>query len=201
MSAPRDFDDVLATTRSVRKRIDFVRPIEPDVLLECIDLAVQAPTGANRENWRFLVVTDPEKKLALAALYRRAFDDYIAAAGGGEPASPNYRFLADHLGTFPALLLVCTEDRPPEAPAAQLAYYGSVLPAAWSLMLALRSRGIGATWTTLLASYESEAAAVLGMPPTATPTVLLPAGYMKNAVMKRAARRPAADVTSWNGWA
>lgn len=203
-----DIDDILATTRSVRRRIDFARGVDPALLLECIELAVQAPTGVGGESWRFVIVTDSAKKLALAKLYRRAFDDYMAtrdaepSANGSAPQklSRNYRFLADRLQDFPALVVVCREGRPPANVSRQLAFYGSVLPAAWSLMLALRSRGLGATWTSLLSTYEAEAAAVLNMPADATVAVLLPVGHMRNAVLRRARRLPAHDITFWDSW-
>ena len=203
-----DIDEILATTRSVRRRIDFTRAVDPALLLECIDLAVQAPTGVGGETWRFVVVTNAEKKRALADLYRRAFDDYTAtriaeqAANGtaAENLSPNYRFLADRLQDFPALVVVCREGRPPENFPHQLAFYGSVLPAAWSLMLALRARGLGATWTTLLSAYEAQAAALLNMPAAATVAILLPVGHVRNAVLRRAQRLPAQDVTFWDSW-
>ena len=203
-----DIDEILATTRSVRRRIDFTRAVDPALLLECIDLAVQAPTGVGGETWRFVVVMDADKKRAIADLYRRAFDDYMAArlaeqtAAGAAPESlsPNYRFLADRLQDFPALVVVCREGRPPENLPRQLAFYGSVLPAAWSLMLALRARGLGATWTTLLSAYEAEAAALLEMPADATVTVLLPVGHVQNAVLRRAERLSAGDVTFWDSW-
>lgn len=203
-----DIDEILATTRSVRRRIDFARAVDPALLLECIDLAVQAPTGVGGETWRFVVVTEAEKKRAIAALYRRAFDDYTDAriaeqtASGATPEqlSPNYRFLADRLQDFPALIVVCREGRPPDKLPRQLAFYGSVLPAAWSLMLALRARGLGATWTTLLSAYEAQAAELLNMPAEATVAVLLPVGHVDNAVLRRAQRLPAHDVTFWDSW-
>lgn len=207
-TAGLDFEEILATTRSVRRRIDFSRAVDPGLLLECIDVAVQAPTGAGAETWRFVIVTDNDKKAALGELYRRAFDDYmvareseLAAAGEKrETLSPNYRFLADRLQDFPALVLVCREGRPPENVPRQLAFYGSVLPAAWSLMLALRSRGLGSTWTTLLSSYETEAASLLNMPTETTVAVLLPVGHIQGAVLRRAQRRPAHEVTYWDAW-
>ncbi len=203
-----DIDEILATTRSVRRRIDFARDVDPALLLECIELAVQAPTGVGGESWRFVVVTDRDKKHALAKLYRRAFDDYVTAreaeqaASGAAAASlsQNYRFLADRLQDFPALVVVCREGRPPANVPRQIAFYGSVLPAAWSLMLALRARGLGATWTSLLSTYESDAAAILNMPADATVAVLLPVGHMHNAVLRRARRLPAHDVTFWDSW-
>lgn len=203
-------DHVLRTTRSVRRRIDFHRPLEPGVIEECIAAAVQAPTGLNREAWRFVVVTEAPRKAALAALYREAFDELTrttlqrlrAEHPGQEIPEPRpvYRMLADRLQDFPALLLVCSLGRPEADVARQLAFYGSVLPAAWSLMLSLRARGIGATWTTLLATREREAARVLGIPEAVTSTVLLPAGYLRDAVLRPAPRRGPREVTYWNAW-
>lgn len=192
-------DEVLRTTRSVRRRIDFERPVEPEVLEECIGIATQAPTGANAENWRFLVITEPGRKAALAELYRRALDSFVAARGA--EVKPAQRALADRLHEMPVLVLVCAEGRPPsDAPPLQVAFFGSILPAAWSLMLALRARGLGATWTTLHLLHEEEAARLLGIPDHVTQTVLLPVGYVRDAVLKPAPRRPPAEVTYWNAW-
>jgi len=204
-------EHVLRTTRSVRRRIDFERKLEPEVIDACITSAVQAPTGLNREAWRFVVVTEPEPKAELAALYRSAFDelteDTLARLRREHPEleipepRPTYRMLADRLQDFPALFLVCSLGRPEANDVArQIAFYGSILPAAWSLMLALRARGIGATWTTLLAAREREAGAVLGIPQDVTATVLLPAGYLRGATLRPAARRPPHEVTYWNAW-
>ena len=193
-------DEVLRTTRSVRRRIDFARPVEPEVLEECIGIATQAPTGVNAENWRFLVVTEPQPKAALADLYRRALEAFVAARGA--PAKPAQRSLAERLHEMPALVLVCAEGRTPrDAPTSlQVAFFGSILPAAWSLMLALRARGLGATWTTLHLLHEDEAAQLLGIPAGVTQTVLLPVGYVRDAVLRPAARRPPREVTYWNAW-
>jgi nitroreductase len=204
-------DQVLRTTRSVRRRIDFERAIEPEVIEACIAAAIQAPTGLSREAWRFVVVTEPARKAALAALYREAFDELteetLARLRAEQPEleipppRPTYRMLADRLQDFPALLLVCSLGRPdPDDVARQVAFYGSVLPAAWSLMLSLRARGIGATWTTLLVAREREAARVLGIPEDVTSTVLLPAGYLRDAVLRPAERRGPREVTYWNAW-
>jgi nitroreductase len=192
-------DLVLRTTRSVRRRLDFERPVEPEVIEECIDLATQAPTGIAAENWRFLVITSPEKKSAIADLYRRALDRLTLARA--VPAKTTQRALADRLHEIPALILVCAEGRPPEGSAAmQVGFYGSILPAAWSLMLALRARGLGSTWTSLHLLFESEAAAILDIPEGVTQTVLLPVAYMQGAVLKPAQRKPAREVTFWDGW-
>jgi len=196
-------DLVLSTTRSVRRRLDFERPVAPELIEQCIDLATQAPTGIAAENWRFLVVISAERKRALAELYRRALDLFESARG--EPAKPAQRALADRLHEMPALILVCAEGRPPEGStpmqsAMQLGFYASILPAAWSLMLALRARGLGSTWTSLHLLYEKEAAELLGIPDGVTQTVLLPVAYMKGAVLKPAQRKRAGEVTFWDSW-
>ena len=202
-------DQLLSTTRSVRRRLDLERPIESELLEACIDLAAQAPTGANREAWRFLVVTDRERKAALGRLYRRAFQRYRslreaqshqAATTPAQPR-PAQQALAESLDRFPALIVACIEGRPdPHSVASQVAFYGSILPAAWSLMLALRARGVGTTWTTLHLVHEREAAALLGIPEEVTQTVLLPVAYMHNARLRPAQRRPAREITYWDSW-
>lgn len=192
-------DTVLATARSVRRKLDFDRPVPREVILECIDLATQAPTGLGQENWRFLVVTDATRKQALAAVYVQVLDELAAARGIA--VKPTQRALVERLHEIPAMILVCTVAEGPGAEIPrQVAYYGSVLPAAWSLMLALRARGLGATWTTLLSSRQREVADILGIPPPAVNTVMLPVGYTKDAVLRRADRLAASEVTFWETW-
>jgi nitroreductase len=192
-------DLVLSTTRSVRRKLDFARPVEPAVIEECIALATQAPTGRNAQGWRFLVVTDGEKKRAIAELYRRAFEHFRTLRP--EPPKATYVELAERMHEIPALILVCIEGRPESLTVAQqVAFYGSVLPAAWSLMLALRARGLGSTWTTLHLLHESEAARVLGIPEGITQTVLLPVGYLRDAVLRPAERLAPGEVTFWDTW-
>jgi nitroreductase len=203
-------DLVLRTTRSVRRRLDFERPVEPELIEACIDIATQAPTGLNRENWRFLVVTDPEKKRGVADLYRRAFDGMAERwAELGEtldlpeppPERPAYRALAERLHELPVLILVCAIGEPAhDDPALEVAFYGSIFPAAWSLMLALRARGLGSTWTTLHLRERDATAELLGIPDGVTQTVLLPVAYTKDANLKPARRQPAAEVVFWNEW-
>jgi nitroreductase len=192
-------DLVLATTRSVRRKLDFARPVEPEVIEACIALATQAPTGRNAQGWRFLVITEPDKKRAVAELYKRAFETFRVSRP--EPPKATYVELAARMHEVPALILVCIEGRPESLTLPQqVAFYGSVLPAAWSLMLALRARGIGSTWTTLHLLHESEAARLLGIPEGVTQTVLLPVGYMRDAVLRPADRRSPGEVTFWNAW-
>jgi nitroreductase len=199
-------DELLATTRSVRRKLDFERAVEPDLIEDCIELALQAPIGAGGEGWRFMVISEPDKKRALGELYRDAFERYVVARaarvnGTAIPEVPaRYRQLAERLHEFPVLILACLEGRPEPGTARQVAFYGSILPAAWSLMLALRSRGLGTTWTSVHLMHEAAAAKLLGIPEGVTQTVLLPVAYMRGAKLKRAVRRPARDVTFWNAW-
>lgn len=206
-----DFFEVVRTTRSVRRRLDFDRPVAPEVIEDCIEAAVQAPTGLNREAWRFVVVTEEAAKQQVAELYRAGFDSLTDRFRGELPADirredlpsekPTYRGLAENLHRMPALILVCSEGRPdPESMPLQVAFYGSVLPAAWSLMLALRARGLGTTWTTLLVTEEKRVAAALGIPEDVTQTILLPVAYTKGAVLRPAKRKAAHEVTFWNRW-
>ncbi len=206
-----DFFEVARTTRSVRRRLDFERPVEPEILERCIEAAVQAPTGMNREAWRFLVLTEPEPKSRIAELYRESFEQVAVRLAERLPPElrdqqppnerPTYVELADNLHRMPALILVCSEGRPePDDTAMQVAFYGSVLPAAWTLMMALRASGLGATWTTLLVTEEPRVADALGIPEDVTQTILLPVAYTKGAVLRPADRKGPGEVTYWNRW-
>ena len=192
-------DEVLSTARSVRRKLDFERPLPRNVLFDCIDVAVQAPTGITGESWRFLVVDEASQKQSIAELYREVLLGLLQERG--IPLKATHKALIERLHEIPAMIFVCVDGEPTDDQiASQVAYYGSILPAAWSLMLALRARGIGSTWTTLLSARQREVADVLAMPPGTVQTVMLPVGYTKGAVLKRAARRPARDVTYWNRW-
>jgi len=205
---PESVDIALTTTRSVRRRIDWQRPVPAEVIERCIDIAIQAPTGLNLEAWRFLVVTDPARKLGMAELYRKSFEqmaelraEYARQTGTQPPALRKvHRDLADRLHEMPALILVCMQGRPDDTLARQVGFYGSILPAAWSLMVALRTRGLGSTWTSLHLIHERETAKLLGIPDDVTQTVLLPVGYMRDAVLAPAPRKGAREVTYWNEW-
>lgn len=191
-------DWILRTTRSVRRRLDFQRPVPRSVLLDCIDVAVQAPVGGGGENWRFVIVDEPTPKAAIAKLYNQALDDF-ARLRAYDP-KPTQKALAGRLKDMPALILVCVDGLPPETAPGQIAFYGSVLPAAWSLMLALRARGLGSTWTSLLASRAPQVADVLGIPDGITQTVMLPVAYTLDARLRPAERLAAQRVTFGNRW-
>ncbi len=208
-SAPVDLtavDHVLTTTRSVRRRLDLSRPVEPAVIEQAIDIALQAPTGSNQQNWRFMVVTDPAKKKAIADLYRQSFERY-AGTRPTAPSTPGERIaasawhLTDHMHEVPVLVIACIEGRATNpSPAAQAGLYGSILPSAWSLMLALRARGLGSAWTTLHLTHEKEVAQLLGIPDSVTQAVLLPVAYYTGKDFKPAPRRPGRELTYWNTW-
>jgi len=206
-------DQLLTTTRSVRKRLDFSRPVADEVILECLEIALQAPTGSNMQGWSFIVITDPDKKKAIGDIYAKAFalyalmpppeydaDDPRAASRDGVVDSATY--LAEHMHEAPALLIPCIEGRVEEAGMlAQASIYGSILPAAWSFMLAARARGLGSAWTTLHLMYEAEARAVLDIPDHITQAGLFPIAYFTGDDFKPAQRLPAPQLTYWNGWA
>ena len=182
-------DEVLSTARSVRRKLDFDRPVARQTLFECINVAVQAPTGVAGENWRFVIVDEDYKKAEVAQIYKEVLIQLLSDRG--MEMKPSHK----------ALIFVCVEGRPmDESVSAQVAYYGSILPAAWSLMLALRARHIGTTWTTLLSSRQADVAHILGMPDDCLQTVMLPVGYMKGAVLRRAERQQAEQVTFVNAW-
>ena len=208
-------DHLLSTTRSVRKRLDLARPVERTVLEECLQLALQAPSGSNRQGWHFLLVTDPAKRSTIAGYYRQAFKQYLGAvqpealeplrataeAGKGSRVLKSASYLSRHLHEVPVHVIPCIEGRVERAGVmAQASLYGSILPAAWSLMLALRSRGLGSVWTTVHLAYETEIAALLGIPPTITQAALLPVAYFTGADFKPAQRKPLDEVTHWDGW-
>lgn len=217
-------DKLLTTTRSVRKRLDLTRPVEREVIERCIEISLQDPTGSNVQGWHFMVVTEAEKRAALADLYRKGIKAYADIQVKQPPRfgeedlrtaqRPRVRgssgYLGDHLHEVPAFVIPCIEVRMKEVPELygfsehkafyQATIYGSVLPAVWSLMLALRARGLGSAWTTLHLIYEKEAAAILGLPDHVMQAALLPVAYYKGADFKPAVRRPASDLTHWNAW-
>lgn len=207
-------DELLTTTRSVRKRLDLEKPVERSVIEECLEIAIQAPTGSNTQGWHWVIVTDADLKAKIAEHYAAGFDPYFAAAGASyDPADPrgqrqeavssSAKYLRDHFHEVPAMLIPCQWGRLPDnAPSiAHAGYWGSLLPAVWNFMLALRARGLGSAWTTLHLGREREVAELLGIPyDTVTQAGLFPIAYTKGTDFKPASRVPAADVTHWNGW-
>ena len=198
-----DIDHLLSTTRAVRKRLDLDRPVEHDVILECLQLAVQAPTGSNSQGWRWLVVRDQAKKDALADIYNRAGGDYLKASAAqsdtatqGGRVADSANFLAQNLARTPVLFIPLINGRVDGTTASAAGLMGSILPAVWSFQLALRSRGLGSCYTTLHLSLEAEAAELLGIPNHVTQAGLLPVAYTKGTDFKPA-DRPAVDKITY----
>jgi nitroreductase len=202
-------DELLSTTRAVRRRLDLSRPVEHAVLEECVRLAVQAPTSTNTQNWHFLIVTDEAKRAALADLYLRSWIPYNGGrAPEQEPpadetsAQAGSRYLAQHLREVPAHVIPCIEGRPEGLAPADLAwFYGSIIQAGWSFQLAARARGLGSVWTTHHLDYEREAADVLGIPyDEVTQVALIPVAYTIGTDFKPARRNPLETVLHWQSW-
>ena len=203
-------DLLLSTTRSVRKRLDFDRPIEREVLLECLRLAVQAPTASNRQTWRWVVVTEADLKAKIADYYREAALPYLreslatAESGGdaqGRRIFDSALYLAENLEKAPAFVIPCIEENLGEKDrGAAIVAMGSIVQAGWSFQLALRARGLGSTWTTLHMHRAKEVGELLGIPAGVTQVSLIPVAYTKGLDFRPAKRPPVEEITHWNHW-
>ncbi len=217
---------MLSTTRAVRKRLDFERPVPESVLRECVELAVQAPTASNMQTWHFVFVTERNKIEALAELYKRSFEAYIGGATLADRSAESGRavaggrfvghaptwvaqqrrvigsavYLAENMHRSPVLLIPCVTTRSERATDV-VAEGGSVVQAAWSFMLAARERGLGTCWTTLHLAYEREAAEILEIPyEKVRQFAIIPVAYTIGTDFKPADRGGIEDVISWNRW-
>ena len=204
-------DELLKTTRAVRKRLDFDRPVPDQVLRECVEYAIQAPTGSNVQGWHFVLVTERDKIEKIAAIYKKAFDWYrdspvyagrvvegISEQRDAQQArvADSADYLAENMHRSPALFIPCMEGRNATAGAA-----GSIVPAAWSFMLAAREQGLGTCWTTLHLMHEEETADVLGIPfDEVQQWALSPVAYTAGTDFKPATRPDVETVISWNSW-
>jgi nitroreductase len=200
-------DELLSTTRAVRKRLDLERPVGREVILECIQLAMQAPTASNTQDWRWLVITDADKRAAIADIYRGIGAQYLAQAADSATDPQTRRVyqsavsLTDTLARVPVHVIPCLEQRIDTAePGIAAAAWASIIPAGWSFLLALRSRGLGSVWTTMHLFKEKEVAELLGIPPTVMQAALFPVAYTIGTDFRPAARPPAETITFWDGW-
>lgn len=208
-------DRLLETTRSVRKRLDLERPVPRAVIEECLNIAQQAPSGSNTQNWRWLVVTDAAKRARLAELYRMTAEPYLKGGGlartveqarATDPAHGEQTarvmdsavYLMDVLARVPVHIIPCMQA-PAGMPLGHTAG-SSVYPAVWSLQLALHSRGLGSCLTTLHLGQERAAAELLGIPADIRQFALLPVAYIKGGPMKRAERKPLRESLHWDHW-
>lgn len=208
-------DELLTTTRSVRKRLDVARPVAREVIEECLELAVQAPCGSNREPWHWVVVTDANQRAGLAELYLRTWREYETSdrfagklfADDPERAERQHRVgesarhLADILADVPVMVVPCVTGRPYDSLMGQMSQWGSIMPAIWSFMLAARSRGLGTVLTGMHLPFEVEAAELLGIPhEEVTQTAMIPVAYYTGDTFKPARRKPLSEVLHWDRW-
>lgn len=212
MDAPFDLeqtDRLLSTTRAVRRRLDLQRPVEREVILDCLRLSQQAPTASNTQKWRWIVVMDEAKRKELGAIYARGkqFIDQAKAQIDADDRQTHRVYdsagwLLDHIAEVPVMVIPCLEGRMPEgAPHGMLAAaYGSIFPALWSFQLALRSRGLGSTLTTIHLFFESEVASLLSIPDDVMQVAMLPVAYTVGTDFKPATRPPVETITSFDEW-
>lgn len=200
-------DELLTTTRAVRKRLDLTRPVGRDVILECIRLAMQAPTASNEQDWRWVVVTDADKRAAIADIYQSIGAEYLvhAAATASDPQTRRvYQSalgLTETLAKVPVHVIPCLNGRFDGSNLlAAASAWASIIPAGWSFLLALRSRGLGSVWTTMHLAKEREVGELLGIPATATQAALFPVAYTIGTDFRPASRPPAETITFWNTW-
>jgi nitroreductase len=208
-------DALLTTTRAVRKRLDLERPVPRAIINECLEIAVQAPTASNSQTWRWMVVDDPQRRTQIADLYRLAMQDRQSVSESWDDTKAEDRisaqtrrvldsagYLSQHLHEVPVLVIPCVEGRPaPDAaPASLSAIYGSIMPAVWSFQLALRARGLGSVFTSVLGFREREVAQLLGIPDNVMQVAMIPVAYTKGTDFKRAERPPVSGITHWNDW-
>jgi nitroreductase len=206
---PLTGEELLTTTRSVRRGLDLDRPVDPELVKDCLRIALQAPNGNNRQNWRWIVLTDPVIRADVAAVYRAAFHDRNAETLRRLAELPEEtrsvmsgaRLLAERLHRVPVLVIPCIEvpdGRLPEGNQAGL--WASLLPAAWSYALAARSRGLATAWTAVHLDREQEVADLLGLPPTVRQGALLPTAHPLRTTFRPGPRRPLEDALHLNGW-
>jgi nitroreductase len=214
MAASLTPDALLTTTRAVRRRLDLTRPVPLDLVRECLEIALQAPSGSNQQSWHWVVVTEPAKRAAVGEIYRQQFDKYETSRGfagrlfADRPeraqvqrrVGSSARWLGDHMGEVPVLVLPCIATGGPLRAVNQAGMWGSLLPAAWSYCLAARSRGLGTAWTSLHLPREAEVAALLGIPDGVHQGALIPTAYYTGDTFRPAPREPLDTVLHVDGW-
>lgn len=210
---PLSAREVLTTTRAVRKRLDLDRPVERDVVEECLHLAFQAPNGGDQQTWGWVVVDDPETRGRMAEIYHRALMDYIdrprsRPVGERVPQTPEQErmnasvmHLTEHLAEVPVLVVPTFHGRCEGGSVfEQASRWGSIAPGVWSFMLALRLHGLGSSWTTIHLHREAEMGELLGIPPTETQAGLFPVAYTLGTEFKVADRSASGSRIFWNRW-
>jgi nitroreductase len=211
-------DELLSTTRAVRKRLDFDRPVPRELIVECVKIAQQSPAGSNNPTMAFMVVTDPDKKAAIGAVYEQCWGIYTSMEGvavntikketEAEQAQQDRvvdsaTYLATRMGQAPALVIGCNVgmrlDGVPAMMSASLG--GNVLPGMWSFMLAARARGLGTAWTTIHLMMEQQVAEICGIPFESVQQMCLsPIAYTKGTDFKAAMRPDPETLIHWDTW-
>jgi nitroreductase len=210
---PLSPDELLTTTRTVRKRLDLGRPVPLDLIRECLEVALQAPSGSNRQGWHWMVITDEKSRRAIGDYYRQSVASYLKSPGAAavlfqddpqrnvvqQRVGESVGYLGEHMGEVPVLIIPCI--RAPRLRAeSQAGLWGSLLPAAWSYMLAARARRLGTAWTTLHLRYEREISELLGIPPDIRQGALIPTAYYTGDTFQPAPRQPLDEVLHINSW-
>jgi nitroreductase len=205
-------EEVLTTTRAVRKRLDLHRPVEREIVERCLQLAFQAPNGSDRQTWGWVVVDDPSTKSEMAAIYRAALRDFVQRPRGVDdqppPATEKHRrmsesvmYLTEHMAEVPVLLVPTFHGRVEDKGVFwQASHWGSIAPGVWSFMLALRLHGLGSAWTTLHLLREQEMGSLLGIPDTETQAGMFPIAYTLGTDFKVADRSQSKSRIHWNHW-
>jgi len=214
-------DQLLSTTRAVRKRLDFDRAVPESVIKECMEIAIQAPTGSNAQGWQFMFVTDEAKRAKIGEIYQRAFSVYRempvaihklhmdssdnSLTQSQQRSASSADYLADHMAQAPVLMIPCIAGRTDNEAGAniisQTGTLGSIIPAAWNFMLAARARGLGTAWTTLHLMFEKEVAALLDVPYDEFMQIaLIPIAYTVGTDFKPAYRPPVENIMHFNAW-
>ena len=206
-------DELLTTTRSVRKRLDLTRDVPIDLVRECLEVALQAPSGSNKQGWHWMVITDENSRLMIGNYYRQAVASYLKSSGSAATlfaddqernavqrrVGESVAYLGEHMGEVPVLVIPCVRA-PRLSAGSQAGLWGSLLPAAWSYMLAARARGLGTAWTTLHLRYETEISELLGIPTDIRQGALIPTAYYTGDAFRPAPRQPLDDVLHINSW-
>jgi nitroreductase len=206
-------DELLTTTRSVRKRLDLTRDVPIDLVRECLEVALQAPSGSNRQSWHWMVITDENSRRVIGNYYRQAVASYLKSSGSAATlfaddqernavqrrVGDSVAYLGEHMGEVPVLVIPCVRA-PRLSAGSQAGLWGSLLPAAWSYMLAARTRGLGTAWTTLHLRYEEEISELLGIPTDIRQGALIPTAYYTGDTFRPAPRQPLDDVLHINSW-
>jgi nitroreductase len=207
-------DELLTTTRTVRKRLDLDRPVPIELVRECLEIALQAPSGSNRQGWQWLLITDPATRHKIGDYYKASVARYLESGRSAknlfqdDPARAEIQqrigdsvaHLGEHMGDVPVLLIPCLEVADGLPGGNQAGLWASLLPAVWSYMLAARARGLGTAWTTLHLVHEQEVAELLRLPPTVRQAALIPTAYYTGDTFHPAPRQPLDSVLHMNSW-